>query len=629
MLTGWMCVAAAGVVAGALRGRLRAMKGRGLGLTGSQRFRSQESREYPEMAGVPANDGEESLDVWGFKDTKFQVLADGQVEITGDRYPLSGEKLPTLLPWIQDVMEVKIPIAQLNDASYPPTIPSATANAPFMAALAGILKEEQISQDPAQRLRHGHGHTQEEMYAIKYGEVARVPDLVVFPEDESQVVQLVEAAGEHDVCVIPFGGGTNVTEALQCPADEKRMIVSVDMRRMSRILWVDPINRMACIEAGAVGRHIMSGLAKRGYTMGHEPDSVEFSTLGGWIATHASGMKKNKYGNIEDLVLDVNVVTPGGMIKRSGIAPRESVGSDPRQWMFGSEGSLGIVTSAVVKLFPLPEAQRYGSVLFPSFEEGVAFMYELTQAGAQPASVRLVDNMQFQFSMALKPASEGLHALKSKVEKMVVTKLKGFDPKRMVACTLVFEGTHEEVDQQEATVYRIAAQHRGMKAGAENGKRGYQLTYSIAYIRDFVMRHYVIAESFETSVPWSRVLELCDRVKRRVHEEHAARNLPGKPFVTCRVTQVYDTGVAVYFYFAYFYKGVDKPSEKYAEVEAAARDEILRCGGSLSHHHGVGKLRKSFLPKIMSPAALAWNQHAKHAVDPKNTFGCGNITTHR
>lgn len=623
MLIGSMFVAAAGVVSGALRG-VRTLRNRGFALTGSHRFRAKETRVFPKDA-APRNDGEESLDVWGFADTAFRVADDGNVEITGNRYALSGQRLPSLLPWVQDIMDVEIPVRELHEASYPPAIPKATANKPFLEAVSHFLKETQISNDPKQRLRHGHGHTQEEMYAIKYGAVHRVPDVVVFPEEESQVVQLVEAATQHNVCLIPYGGGTNVTEALRCPDEEKRMIVSVDMRRMNRILWLDPINRMACIEAGAVGRHIMSGLAERGYTMGHEPDSVEFSTLGGWIATHASGMKKNKYGNIEDLVLDINVVTSEGMLKRSGIAPRESVGSDPRAWMFGSEGSLGIVTSAVVKLFPLPEAQRYGSVLFPSFEDGVAFMYELTQAGAQPASVRLVDNLQFQFSMALKPASEGLHALKSKVEKMFVTKLKGFDPQRMVACTLVFEGTSEEVTQQEANVYRIAAQHRGMKAGAENGKRGYQLTYSIAYIRDFVMRHYVIAESFETSVPWSRVLELCDRVKRRVHEEHANRNLPGKPFVTCRVTQVYDTGVAVYFYFAYYYKGVEKPSEVYAEIEAAARDEILRCGGSLSHHHGVGKLRKKFLPKIMSPAALAWNQHAKEAVDPNNVFGCGNL----
>jgi alkyldihydroxyacetonephosphate synthase len=381
---------------------------------------------------------------------------------------------------------------------------------------------------------------------------------------------------------------------------------------------------MACIQAGAVGRHIMEQLKGYGFTMGHEPDSVEFSTLGGWIATHASGMKKNKYGNIEDLILDMNVVTATGKLERTTTAPRESVGVDPRLWMYGSEGSLGIITSAVVKLYPLPEVERYGSILFPSFEKGFKFLYELTQEGSPPASVRLVDNLQFQFSMALKPKAHGLKALKSRLEKFFVTRLKGFDPQRMVACTLVFEGSRREVEAQEATVYRLAKRHGGMKAGAENGKRGYQLTFGIAYIRDFVMNHFFLAESFETSVPWSQTLSLCENVKRRLLAEHRKRNLPGNPFITCRITQVYETGVCVYFYFGYYYKGVADPSHVYSEMEIAAREEILKSGGSLSHHHGVGKLRQRFLPEIKSGGSLEFYRQAKLAVDPNNVFGCGN-----
>src|SRR5207247_8447270 len=130
---------------------------------------------------------------------------------------------------------------------------------------------------------------------------------------------------------------------------------------------------------GAVGRQIMSELKKHGVTMGHEPDSVEFSTLGGWIVTNASGMKKNRYGNIEDLVLDVSVVTTGGKLERTSASPRESIGLDLRRLMFGSEGTLGIITSAVIKIFPLPEVQKYGSVLFPAFEAGFHFMYDLAR----------------------------------------------------------------------------------------------------------------------------------------------------------------------------------------------------------------------------------------------------------
>jgi alkyldihydroxyacetonephosphate synthase len=218
-------------------------------------------------------------------------------------------------------------------------------------------------------------------------------------------------------------------------------------------------------------------------------------------------MKKNKYGNIEDLILDVSVVTVNGMLKRAETPPRESVGSDVRNLMFGSEGSLGIITWAIVKLFPLPEVQRYCSVLFPPFEDSIAFIYAPTQTRGQPASVQLADNIQFQLSMALKPAPTRLGSLISRIQKIYVTTVKGFDPNKMAACTLVFEGSANDVKHHEDLLYQIAAQHNGMQAGAENGERGYLLTYNIAYIRDFGNKHYIMAEQFETSIPWSRVLE--------------------------------------------------------------------------------------------------------------------------
>jgi alkyldihydroxyacetonephosphate synthase len=582
-------------------------------------------RIVPPALPVRAADAE-SLDVWGFKDTAFRINGAGHVTVSGTRYDgLSGEELPNLLPWFQGVLGTPVDLKARMATHYPCAVTPSRPAVAFLAELRTVLDGEQIATDDAIRLRHGHGQTQEEMYKIKAGELGRVPDYVVYPADEAQVEAIVAAARRHDVCLIPFGGGTNVTDALRCPEQEHRAIVSVDMKRMNRILWIDPVNRMACIQAGMVGRHIVEALAAHGLTMGHEPDSIEFSTLGGWIATHASGMKKNRYGNIEDIVLDVRVVSLSGTLARTTQAPRESVGVDPRLWLFGSEGSFGIITSAVVKLFPLPPVQKYGSVLFKTFQQGVDFMYALTQTGRIPASVRLMDNLQFQFGQALKPAPGGLKALKSKLEKAYVLGALGFDPNEMVACTLVFEGDAAEVAEQERTVYRVAKRFGGMKAGAENGRRGYALTYGIAYIRDFVMTLNVIAESFETSVPWTQAVALCDNVKKRIYAEHEARGLLGRPFVSCRVTQVYETGVAIYFYYAYYAKDVAGPSEVYAAIETAAREEVLAAGGSLSHHHGVGKLRRGFLPAIMSPAALDWRRLAKEALDPTNVFGCNNL----
>jgi alkyldihydroxyacetonephosphate synthase len=579
----------------------------------------------PDAPSKPRDDEAESPDVWGFRDTHFDVNENGNVIIRGSRYELSGKELPRFLPWVNEILESDINPKDVHRPKYPTAIPESHFTSEFLTDLRKFLNGTQIDTDGEIRLRHGHGHTQEEMYAIKYTQLGRIPELVVYPETEDQVARLVEAGKQHNVSLIPFGGGTNVSDALRCDAQEQRTIVSVDMQRLNRILWIDTENMMACIEAGAVGRHIMSGLAKYGVTMGHEPDSVEFSTLGGWIATNASGMKKNRYGNIEDLVLDVTVVTAGGKLERTSASPRESIGLDLRRLVFGSEGTLGIITSAVVKIFRLPEVQEYGSVLLPSFEDGFKFIYELAREATPPASVRLVDNVQFQFGLALKPKSSGgLADLKSKAEKFFVTKVKKFKPNKMVVCTLVFEGTRSEVDQQKRDLYRIAARHGGMNAGAENGRRGYQLTYSIAYIRDFLMNYYIIAESFETSVPWSKALELCANVKRRIRDEYKKRGLPGKAFVSARMTQVYRTGVCIYFYFGFYYKGLADPEKVYLELESIGRDEILKSGGSLSHHHGVGKLRRGFLPRIMSETALQMKRDLKKTLDPTNVFGAGN-----
>jgi alkyldihydroxyacetonephosphate synthase len=571
----------------------------------------------------PARDADDAVraDGWGFADTSFAATGDEAITLTGNRYPgLSGEILPHLLPWFRETIGIQFSLRDDRPGSYPPPVPDPVPAPEFLAAVQELLSPDQISTRPEVRLRHGHGHTVAEIEAVRTTGFPRVPDYVVYPADEDQVLALVRAAAETGVVLTPYGGGTNVTEALRCLPGEERPIVSVDMGRLDRIEWIDPVNRMAKIQAGAIGRAIQAQLAQYGFTMGHEPDSVEFSTLGGWIATNASGMKKNRYGNIEDIVLDATVVSSAGKLERTHVAPRESIGLDPKLWVFGSEGSLGIVTSAVVKLFPLPEERRYGSVIFRSFEEGFGFMYALAREERYPASVRLVDNLQFQFGQVLKPASRGLRKLKSGAERWLVTGPLGYDPGRMVAVTLVFEGTRREVEDQERRVYELARRHRGFKGGTENGKRGYLLTFGIAYIRDFVLRHDILGESFETSVPWSQALDLVDRVKRRIHAAHAARGLPGRPFVSCRVTQLYQTGCCIYFYMAFYSRGVADPVAVYHEIESEARQEVIAAGGSISHHHGVGKLRLPFVADVMSPAVIEWRERMKAALDPDGVF---------
>ena len=243
-----------------------------------------------------------------------------------------------------------------------------------------------------ERIMHSHGSALEELNNLRYATFERVADVVIYPNSTEDCEKMVQLANKHNVCLIPYGGGTNVTKALKLHANEKRMIVSVDMTRMTAIKWVDKENRMACIQAGIMGAELERSLKPYGVVLGHEPDSHEFSTLGGWISTRASGMKKNTYGNIEDIVNNITIVTSKGILEKTNLWPRVSNGPDLNHVIMGSEGNYGIITEAVVRVRPLPEVRIYDSVFFYDFEQGIKFMYDVSRLRQYPASLRLVDN---------------------------------------------------------------------------------------------------------------------------------------------------------------------------------------------------------------------------------------------
>ena len=401
--------------------------------------------------------------------------------------------------------------------------------------------------------------------------------------------------------------------------------MSVDMRPMNKIEWIDRENLRACVQAGIIGADLEEELGKQGLICGHEPDSIELSTLGGWIATNASGMKKNRYGNIEQIVENITLVTPEGVIEQKAPLCRASIGMQPQNLLFGNEGNLGLITKAVIKVHPKPEVTRYGSLVFPSMELGTRYLYELAHSGVLPASIRLVDNIQFRFGLALKGRTDSaMQKLVDDIKKFFVVKVKGFDPHKMVAATLVMEGSRDEVAHQEKHLYRLAKKYHGMPAGAEAGQRGYMLTYAIAYIRDFVAKFHVIGETFETSVPWSRISQVCAAVEKRLAEKHKEFNLPGKFYVSYRITQVYHTGVCIYFMYALYTKGINNPEKVYDQIEHSLREAILENGGSISHHHGVGKLRKDFMRHTLSDGSIRFLKQAKKSLDPRNVFGARN-----
>ena len=562
---------------------------------------------------------------WGYKDSRFVLNKDRTVSMEGDRYELSGTRMPDFIPYIEEVIGIEInPGNTLAEVENKP-VSSLNINQVFVDNIKNEFEDDRYSFEDEDRLIHSHGQTtSEEVYKILYNQIKRCVDMVFYVENNEEVQRLIELAVEFDVCLVPFGGGTSVTSALKIPSSEQRMIVSVDLRRMNQVEWINEEDRQVCVQAGITGSDLEDLLAEKGYCMGHEPDSVELSTLGGWIATNASGMKKNRYGNIEDIVENVTMITAKGTVEQVKPLSRASIGFKPQNILFGSEGNLGIITKAVLKIHKTPEIKKYNSIIFKDWDTGVQFLYNLSKTNFIPSSVRLVDNMQFRFGQALKPKVQGFKKLIGQIEKFFVLKIKGFDAEKMCATTFLMEGSHNEIAYQEKNILKLAKQHDGLVGGAGNGKRGYLLTFAIAYVRDFLTDFHIIGETMETTVPWSKIKPVCEAASNTLFELHKKHNLPGKPYISYRIPQIYHTGVCIYFMLGMSVENISNAEDLFSEIEHAIRRAIMDRGGSISHHHGVGKIRKDFLKDTLSDSSVELIKDLKKAHDPSNIFGIRN-----
>lgn len=583
------------------------------------------------MADKALNRADQELDqalkghLWGYADTEFRLNEQGHVVLSGSRYELSGYELPLFRPFVESILGHEVDWTERKAMNAEPHIPPPVANARFDEKARELFRPDQISDDPRIRLIHSHGQTSShELYLVVYENLDRVADLVAWPESTDDVQRLITLAGECDVCLVPYGGGTNVSDALLLPPDETRKIVSVDMRRMNKVLSIDEKNLTAQVQAGITGADLESAMGEKGYTVGHEPDSVELSTLGGWISTNASGMKKNRYGNIEEIVERITLITPQGEVSHMDSGPRRSAGIQPRGVTFGSEGNLGVITEATLNIHPRPEITRYGSFVFPDFKHGVDFLFDLKRSGELPASVRLVDNIQFRFSQTLKPVPRGLKAVEQKIQRFALTRIYGYDLNEVSAATVVMEGSKNEIRSQSRLLHRVARRHRGIAGGSSNGKRGYMLTYAIAYVRDFLAPYYISGETYETSCSWDNLHTVVDAVKKRAFELQEEHGLFGSPFISARITQLYHAGVCIYFTHGFSNRDLVNPVDVFTNIEDEIRKAIMAAGGSISHHHGVGKLRQHFMDEAITEPTRDMLRSLKRSVDPDNIFGIRN-----
>ena len=494
-----------------------------------------------------------------------------------------------------------------------------------MDDLLSSFEEDRYSSSDKERLLHSHGQTtSDEIYKVLYSKLDSFADLVFYIENEDEAKTLIDLAKKHNVCLIPYGGGTSVSNALKIPKNEDRMVVSVDTRRMNKIESIDEENLLATVECGILGIDLERKLQKLGYTAGHEPDSIEFSTLGGWISTNASGMKKHKYGNIEDIVQNITLITPSGTINQIKPLTRSSIGVKTQNMIFGSEGNFGIITKATIKIHKKPEASTFESILFHTWEDGVGFMNKVARSNLIPASSRLMDNSMVRFASALKEEKTGFNKFMDSIKNFIVFKVKGFDPKKCVVAIFKMEGSAQEVVYQKKNLKLLAKDYNPVFAGAGQGKSGYNLTLAIAYIRDFFMDQNIIGETLESAVPWSDVIKVSEAVTKRLEELHKEYNLPGTFLFGSRLSKVYHSGACMYNTIAMSFKGVENPEKVFGEIEHELRKTIIENGGSISHHHGVGKLRKDFIPDMVSKGSVKLVKDMKTSQDPTNVFGVSN-----
>ena len=562
---------------------------------------------------------------WGFKDSGFIVNEDRSVTFAGNRYPICGKKRSKFIPFVEEVLGVEFKIKPKVEELDKKHVDKAFVNHDFISELRSRFNEDRFTDEDNERLLHSHGqHSTDEVYKVLYGKLKKFTDLVFYIESEEEAIELIELAKKHDVCLIPYGGGTNVTNALRPPEDEHRMIVTVDTRRLNKIESLDKENLMVTVQSGITGKDLEEALNKEGFTVGHEPDSYEFSTVGGWISTNAAGMKKHRYGNIEDIVQNLTMVTPSGIINQIKPLTRSSIGIKTQNILFGSEGNLGIITKATLKMHRLPAKSSYESIVLSDWQTGVQFMQDLSRSNMVPASSRLADNLQIRLGQALKEEKSGLPKLIDKFKQFVLFKVKGFAPEKFTVAVFKIEGSEVEVKTQRQNLENLAKKHGGVLAGESTGKSGYLATMVIAYIRELIFTQNILGETMETAVPWSKINQVKEEASKLIVKLHKEHNLPGKPFFTSRISKVYHTGVCMYNTIAMCYDGVENPEDVFTEIEHIMRENFIENGGSISHHHGVGKLRKDFMSNTISEGSVEMIKGIKKNQDPHNIFGVNN-----
>ena len=547
---------------------------------------------------------------WGWGDPKFT-------------FPM--ENKPNLWPFIRNKVgldnndKTAIPVAREMVKLVVPNI-----DEEFMLNLAKVLKSEQYTANDEQRLLHSYGKSYADLFYVRKGIVKKAPDLIVFPESHEDVEVIIKTADAHDVCVVPFGGGTNIVGGVD-PRDNKngkngpRMIVTLSMQRMNKLLHVDPESKIATIQAGALGPKLEKDLQEQGWSLGHYPDSFEYSTLGGWIATRSAGMQSDAYGKIEDMVVSLKMVSPAGTIVTK-TTPASSAGPDFNRIIAGSEGILGVITEATMRIHKTPVVKDYRGFLFPSFAKGVAAIQECLDRGYSPSLIRLQDEGETQLAFNLKSPKKGLEAV---IQKQVKNFLKFTGYKTPCIMIIGFEGETKPTEAIAQEAVKILKKHRAFPLGSGVGKTWSADKFNIPYLRDYVMDYGVMVDVAETAATWSNILNVHSKTLECLNNKFV-EECNGTGYVGCHISHTYETGACLYF--TYAAKQVkNKEMDQYYSYKKLVTENFMKQGATLTHHHAVGYEHAPWLEREITATGVKTLKALKNSFDPKNILNPGKL----
>jgi len=528
------------------------------------------------------------------------------------------DEKPLLWPFIQKTLGLAADCKKtppVDRASI--KLPEARANAEFVRVISAILKPAQIATDDEQRLIHTYGKSFPDLYRVRRGIVNNAPDMVLFPESHADVEKIVAAAQKAGVRVVPFGGGTNIVGGVE-HLDASAMRVTLDMRRMVRVLDLDKDSWTATLEAGLPGPKLEEELNARGYSLGHMPDSFEFATLGGWLATRSAGMQSDAYGKIEDMVVSLKMVSPEGTIA-TRLTPKSSAGPDLDQLIVGSEGTLGVITEAVMKIHPLPAVKDYHGVLFRDFESGAAAIHEAICRNASPTMFRLQDAAETGLAFSMRAPSTGFTGFVQRQVKKYLARRGYTQPCLMMAG---FEGEPEYVREMLSKVLPITKKHGGFHLGNSVGKTWSKNKFAVPYLRDILMNHGCMVDVAETAAVWSKLMPLYHAARKAVQAQFEKEGYPG--YIGCHISHSYIDGASLYYTFAS--KQVEgQEIEQYYRFKRLITEAFMQNGGTLTHHHAVGYEHRPWLEQEVTRPGLTALRGLKKALDPDGIMNPGKL----